>query len=122
MRFRADMGISMRTVEWLRLNGHDAVHLREQGLQRLPDDAIMAKARTEARIVITMDLDFGYLLAVSGSRGPSTVIFRLGDERSQAVNERLEATLASCGTDLQAGAIVSVSESAIRVRQLPIGP
>src|SRR3954466_12771687 len=98
MRFLADMGIAMRTVEWLRQNGHDAVHLREQGLQRLSDDAIMAKARDEMRIVITMDLDFGYLLAVSGARAPSTVIFRLDDERPQAVNERLDATLASCGT------------------------
>src|SRR5215213_6677644 len=122
MRFLADMGIAMRTIEWLRQNGHDAVHLREQGLQRLPDDAVMAKARAETRIVLTMDLDFGYLLAASGARAPSTVIFRLSDERSQAVNERLEATLASCGTDLHDGAIVSVSESSIRVRRLPIGP
>src|SRR5689334_13349894 len=108
MRFLADMGIGMRTVEWLRQNGHDVVHLREQGLQRLPDDAVMAKARAETCIVLTMDLDFGYLLAVSGARAPSTVIFRLDDERPPAVNERLDATLAQCATDLEDGAIVSV--------------
>jgi predicted nuclease of predicted toxin-antitoxin system len=34
MRFLADMGISMRTVEWLRRQGHDIVHLREEGLQQ----------------------------------------------------------------------------------------
>ena len=112
----------MRTVEWLRQNGHDVVHLREQGLQRLPDDAITAKARAETRIVLTMDLDFGYLLAVSGASAPSIVIFRLDDERPPAVNERLDATLARCGSELENGAIVSVSESSIRVRRLPIGP
>jgi predicted nuclease of predicted toxin-antitoxin system len=36
MRFLADMGISQRVVEWLRTKGHDAVHLRDEGLQRLP--------------------------------------------------------------------------------------
>ena len=37
MKFLADMGISQRTVEWLRNIGYDIIHLREQGLQRLPD-------------------------------------------------------------------------------------
>jgi predicted nuclease of predicted toxin-antitoxin system len=31
MRFLADMGVSERVVEWLRTNGHDAVHLRDEG-------------------------------------------------------------------------------------------
>jgi len=37
MKFLADMGISQSTVRWLRQLGYDAVHLREQELQRLPD-------------------------------------------------------------------------------------
>jgi predicted nuclease of predicted toxin-antitoxin system len=35
MHFLTDMGISLRTVEWLREKGHDVVHLRDEGLQRL---------------------------------------------------------------------------------------
>jgi len=57
MRFLADMGVSTLTVKWLRNEGHDAVHLRELGLQRLPDEDILVKAREEGRIVLTMDLD-----------------------------------------------------------------
>jgi predicted nuclease of predicted toxin-antitoxin system len=30
MRFLADMGVSWQVVEWLRDNGHDAVHLRDE--------------------------------------------------------------------------------------------
>ena len=37
MRFLADMGVSPRVVDWLRAQGHDARHLREEGLQRLPN-------------------------------------------------------------------------------------
>ncbi|WP_197705185.1 DUF5615 family PIN-like protein [Candidatus Kuenenia stuttgartiensis] len=44
MRFIADMGIAMKVVEWLRENGHDAVHLREEGLHKLSDREIFKKA------------------------------------------------------------------------------
>lgn len=37
MRFLADMGVSLTTVEALRGANHDAVHLRDEGLIRLPD-------------------------------------------------------------------------------------
>lgn len=35
IRFLADMGVSWRVVEWLRSQGYDAKHLREEGLGRL---------------------------------------------------------------------------------------
>jgi predicted nuclease of predicted toxin-antitoxin system len=34
MRFLADAGISPKTVDFLRVRGHDAVHVRELTLQR----------------------------------------------------------------------------------------
>lgn len=120
MRFLADMGISMLTVAWLRQQGHDAIHLREESLHRSPDEDVLAKARAEERILLTMDLDFGYLIAVSGEQLPSVILFRLADERSEVVNERLADILTQCKSDLEAGAIISVSEVAIRVRCLPI--
>jgi predicted nuclease of predicted toxin-antitoxin system len=105
------MGVSLRTVAWLRQQGHEAVHLREE---------VLAKARAEQRVLLTMDLDFGYLLAASGSQLPSVILFRLQDERAEVVNARLAEVLARCASDLEAGAIVSVTEGAIRVRRLPI--
>jgi predicted nuclease of predicted toxin-antitoxin system len=44
MRFLADMGVSQQVVEWLRTNGHDATHLRDEGLQRLSNGEIFQKA------------------------------------------------------------------------------
>lgn len=120
MRFLADMGISMKTILWLRERGHDAVHLREQGLQRLEDPDIIAKAQTEGRIVMTMDLDFGYLLAISRANLPSVIQFRLSDERSEMVNARFAQVLEIAMQHLEAGAIISVNEKNIRVRQLPV--
>jgi len=56
MRFLADMGVSMTTVDALRQAGEDVVHLRDEGLHRLPDNHILGKARREQRIVLTFDL------------------------------------------------------------------
>lgn len=120
MRFLADMGISPRTVNWLRASGYEAVHLVEEGLEQLPDDEILVKARDEGRILLTVDLDFGYLLAVTGEQLPSVILFRLGNESYEMINERLSEVLSQCAEDLEVGAIISVSDEAFRVRRLPI--
>lgn len=45
MKFLADMGVSMTVVRNLREAGYEAIHLREEGLQRIPDPEIVEKAR-----------------------------------------------------------------------------
>jgi predicted nuclease of predicted toxin-antitoxin system len=45
MKFLADAGVSLTTTEVLRRLNHDVVHLREQGLQKLPDVQVLEKAR-----------------------------------------------------------------------------
>jgi hypothetical protein len=39
-----------KTVAFLHALGHDAVHLADQGLERLPDPGIVEKARQEGRL------------------------------------------------------------------------
>ena len=115
------MGISQRVVTWLTEQGHDAVHLRDQELQRLEDRDIVAKAVQESRIILTWDLDFAEILALSGLQIVSAVIFRLHNTRSVHVIQRLERVLAASAQDLEDGAIIAVEEHRHRVRLLPIG-
>ena len=120
MKFLADMGISPRSVAFLRDLGVEAVHLHELGLDRLPDAEIVKKARHEGYVVLTHDLDFGELLALSGAEVPSVVIFRLQNMRPHNVNRYLQILITEHQTALDKGAIFSVSEGRIRVRTLPI--
>jgi predicted nuclease of predicted toxin-antitoxin system len=113
MRFLADMGVSQRIVDWLRTQGHDAIHLREQGLHRAADTGIFAKAIAEDRIVLTFDLDFGEILAV---------LFRLNNTRTSFVQQRLETVLAADAKALEQGAVIVVEDGRHRVRDLPIVP
>ena len=77
MKFLLDMGLAQSTAVFLRSQGYNSLHLRDQGLQRLPDDEIIKKARQEDRIILTHDLDFGRLIALSQMQLPSVVTFRL---------------------------------------------
>jgi predicted nuclease of predicted toxin-antitoxin system len=120
MRFLADMGVTMRIVDWLRAQGHDAKHLREEGLQRMPDSDIFLKAATESRILMTFDLDFGEILALSGERKVSVVLFRLHNTRTPHVIERLKLALAQSKTILETGAILVIEENRVRTRRLPL--
>jgi len=120
VRFLADMGVAVRAAEWLRRAGHDVVHLRDEGPHRLPDTEVFAKAARERRILVTFDLDFGEIVAVSGDRNVSVVLLRLHDTRTAHVIERLAKVLDHGGKALEAGAVVVVEESRHRVRRLPL--
>jgi predicted nuclease of predicted toxin-antitoxin system len=66
MRLLADMHISPRTVAWLRSLGHDVVRVDEVLQPTASDEAIVDRARKEGRVVLTQDLDFSAIIAVSG--------------------------------------------------------
>lgn len=121
MRFLADMGVSHRVVQWLRSKGHDATHLRDEGLHRMPNGAIFEKAAAERRIILTFDLDFGEIVALSGGRPVSVVLFRLHNTRTPHVIDRLNKVLQESARSLEGGAVVVVEESRHRTRRLPFG-
>jgi predicted nuclease of predicted toxin-antitoxin system len=120
VKFLADMGVSMTVVRNLREAGYEAIHLREEGLQRLPDPEILEKARQEERIVLTFDLDFGDLLAASSALLPSVIIFRLQNTLPSFASARLLEVLSECSEDLETGAIVMIEDGRYRLRRLPI--
>ena len=122
MRFLADMGVPASVVTELRRMGHEAVHLREQDLQRLQDEEVLQKTIAENRILLTFDLDFSEIVALSGNQRVGVVLFRLRNTRADHVMERLEKILAESSDALEQGAVVTVEEHRHRVRRLPILP
>ena len=120
MRFLADAGISPRTVDFLRRSGHDAVHVRDLGMQRTPDRVLVEKAQSENLVLLTFDLDFGEILALGTIDRPSVVIFRVTDERADSVNRRLAVVLSEQALALESGALILVEDARYRIRRLPI--
>jgi predicted nuclease of predicted toxin-antitoxin system len=119
MRFLADMGVSLRVVQWLRAGGHDVTHLRDEGLQRMPNGDIFEKAAAERRIILTFDLDFGEIVALASGRSVSIILFRLHNTRTPHVIDRLKKVLEESHANLEKGAIIVVEESRHRIRRYP---
>lgn len=121
MRFLADMCVDVRIVRWLQEQEHDATHLRDEGLHRMPNGEIFKKAINEDRVVITFDLDFAEIAALTEGKKASVILFRLRNTRASHVIERLSTVLENSSEALEKGAVVVVEESRHRVRFLPIG-
>ena len=110
-----------RFAEGLRAAGHDAVHVREFGLQSADDPTIFEFAAEEDRVLVSEDTDFGALLALREAASPSFILFRgLPDRSAATLLSMLLANIASVEADLEAGAVVVVEPNRIRVRRLPM--
>jgi predicted nuclease of predicted toxin-antitoxin system len=122
MRFLIDNNLSPKLADLLADAGHDASHVRDLGLGSANDEVVLDRARLENRILISADTDFGTLLARTGAISPSFLLIRRAANRrvaEQAV--LLVANLPVVEDDLEAGAIVVIGESSLRIRRLPIG-
>jgi predicted nuclease of predicted toxin-antitoxin system len=111
--------MDVRVVRWLNSHGHDATHLRDEGLQRMPNGEIFDKAVAESRVVVTFDLDFGEIVALSKGRKTGVVLFRLRNTRTDFVIQRLSQVITECNDALARGIIVIVEEARHRVREFP---
>ena len=123
MKFLIDNALSPIVARELALLGHDAVHVRDLGMQDASDDAIFDRAAAEDRVVVSADTDFGTLLAARKQTRPSVILFRHGSQhRPDDQAELLTANLPQLKPALRAGSIIVIAPDRIRIRTLPLLP
>ena len=122
MRFLIDNNLSPLLADGLKAAGHDAVHVRDYGLQAATDPVVLAQARGDDRVLISADTDFGTLLAREKADHPSVLLIRrLAGRRAAEQAAIILANLDVVADDLEAGAVVVLTDEWVRVRRLPIG-
>lgn len=115
--------MSRRVAALLGDVGHDAVHVADRGLSTAEDDEILAHAVADRRVLVSEDTDFGALLARSGSQVPSFVLIPTAEPLAPDDQAALLiANLPHVARELDAGAVVVLARSRVRVRPLPIAP
>jgi predicted nuclease of predicted toxin-antitoxin system len=73
VKFLIDMPLSPTLAGWRNSLGHDAVRAVDLGLRRAADTEIIARAKPDARTVVTADLDYPRLLALAQATEPDPV-------------------------------------------------
>jgi predicted nuclease of predicted toxin-antitoxin system len=122
LKLLIDMNLSPRWVGVLQAAGHHAEHWVDVGNPRADDAEVLQMAHDNGYVVLTMDLDFGDLLAASGGRSPSVVQIRGDDGSPEAIGARVLVALRQCSDALEDGALVSIDVRRARIRLLPLKP
>ncbi len=114
------MPLSPALAQWLGTQGHDAVHASALGMDRAADADILVRATEESRTIVTADLDYPRLLAMTQASGPSVLLFRGGDWSEADVIRRMSEILAGLNDADIAQSILVVERDRVRRRRLPI--
>jgi predicted nuclease of predicted toxin-antitoxin system len=120
MRILADENIPGDAVEMLRSRGHDVVWVRTDS-PGAADEAHLARAISQQRLLITFDKDFGQLVFRLGQTAScGVVLFRITTPSSIVAAERI-ADILDSRTDW-VGQFSVVDDRRIRMTPLPAKP
>lgn len=101
-------------VNQLVFEGHDVIQVNDVWQKDPGDEAILAHAYTEDRVIITRDKDFGELAISLGQ--PHAGIIRLWDTPARQQGDVVLAVIRQCSDALIARAIVTASPYRVRIR------
>ena len=120
MKILIDMNLSPDWVKVFEKYDIEAVHWSSVGDPREKYRVIMELARAKGYIVLTHDLDFGFLLAATGVETPSVIQIWTQDILPTSIENLVISALRQFEEELNNGALVTVDKAQSRVRILPI--
>src|SRR5262249_34881755 len=97
--------------------GHDAVHVRDYGMASEPDEKIFERAKSEGRILISADTDFGIIFNRQDPPFPSVILFRRLSQRHPSRQLMLLlSNLTLIQEHVEKGSLIVIEETRLRIR------
>ena len=96
------------------------MHWSSVGQRNAKDTEIFDWAKTYNHVIITLDVDFGTLLAIAGTSKPSVIQIRLENTDPSSFQTTLLDVLARFSNELELGALIVIDETKVRIRMLPL--
>jgi predicted nuclease of predicted toxin-antitoxin system len=115
-----DQGPPRSTPRHLQQLGIQATHVADIGLSRAGDSQIIDQARSDRTAIVTLDADFHALIAVSGAARPTVIRIRREGLNGAEIAALIADVLLRLPEAIAQGALITVTESTIRIRHLPI--
>ena len=120
MRFLVDENMGLSYAKSLRTMGYEAVHVSEVGLTSTIDEDIVAYAYKNSYTVVTFDLDFTRIVALSQKTFPSIITFRMGEINVAEFEAHIRFYLPDIMSDILKGALITIDTQGVRIKKLPI--
>jgi len=114
------MNLSPRWVDDLKAAEIEAQHWLVTGRADAEDQEILEYAHRNGFVLLTQDLDFSAILAATGASTPSVVQIRSENLDARLIAPAVIRAFQQLGTDLDAGALVSVDPARTRLTVLPL--
>lgn len=120
MKLLIDMNLSPRWAALLNTADIHAAHWSTLGAINAPDAEIMRFARENNYVVLTHDLDFSAILAVTHGDKPSVVQIRAEDVSPEVIGNLVMDALQQMRGELESGALLTIDSQRLRLRVLPL--
>ena len=120
MKLLLDMNLPPHWGAKLSNLGLEAIHWSSVGAPNAVDIEIMNYANEHDLVVITHDLDFSAILAVTQGKKPSVVQIRTVDLRWETIGDALVVALRQTTQELEEGALLTFDPKRTRLRILPL--
>lgn len=118
-RLKLDENLSRHLKAPLSALGHDVQTVADQGLLSEPDPVVAEAARTEGRMLLTLDVGLADLRKYAPGSHPGIVLFRPRTFGPLEVNRFVEDSIRELALDRLTGCVVLVEPSRVRLRRPP---
>ncbi len=116
MQFKVDENLHVEIAESLRVVGHDAMTVADQGLVGKEDEIVAEKCRDENRTLVTIDLDFANEIKFPPQNYRGLIVLRMSKQSRSRALKAIGQVLSLLKTKSPDRSLWIVEETRIRVR------
>lgn len=120
MKLKLDENLSRHLKPILEEQNFDVLTVSDEGLLSQDDTTIGRAAKTEGRMLFTLDIEFGDLRKYPPGMHPGIILFRPRSFGPLAVNRFVQEFAKEADLEQFVGCVVVVDPSRVRVRRPPI--
>lgn len=117
MKIKLDENLPAGLVDVLAELAHDVDTVLSEGAAGWNDESVLALAREADRFLITQDLDFADIRALSPGTHPGILVIRLREPGREALRKRIRAIFRDEDVCGWSGCFVIATEHKVRVRR-----
>jgi len=116
MKFKTDENLPAEVAALLVRAGHDAMRIDEQEMSGATDSGVAAICQSEARAIVTFDLDFSDVRRYPPDQYAGIIVFRPAVQTVPAVVRMITRIIPLLETEPLTGKLWIVDDSRVRIR------